>query len=172
MATPSSTSPRRPRQWVSRQITVPAALQRACDEFNSVRFFECHETLEEIWQEEQGDVRDLYKGLIQLAAAFVHVTRGNFIGANRLLQTSVAYLAPYRAEGAMGFDVDHICREAEAAHAAVIALGPGRLDGFDMALVPALACAAARLGAEARRWSAWGFDAAGSAIAMTIDVLE
>ncbi len=157
---------------MTKRITVPATLQRACDEFNTGRYFECHETIEEIWQEEQGEVRDLYKGLIQIAAAFVHISRGNFIGANRLLQTGPGYLSPYRAAGAMGFDADRICREAEAAHATVVALGPGGLAGFDLSLAPRFACDAARLGAEAVRWQAWGFDGEGSPLEMTIEVAE
>ncbi len=172
MAEPSSTSKRPPRRWVTKRITVPATLQRACGEFNTGRYFECHETLEEIWQEEQGEVRDLYKGLIQLAAAFVHITRANFIGANRLLQTGPGYLAPYRAAGAMGFDVDRICREAETAHAAAVALGPAGLAGFDLALAPRFACDPGRLRAEAIRWQAWGFDGEGSPLEMTIEVAE
>jgi hypothetical protein len=168
----SSTSRRPPRRWVTKRITVPATLQRACDEFNAGRYFECHETLEEIWHEEQGEVRDLYKGLIQLAAAFVHISRGNFIGANRLLQTSVGYLSPYRAAGAMGFDIDRICGEAESAHAAAVALGPGGLGAFDRTLAPRFACDASLLEAEAPRWRAWGFDADGSPLEMAIEVAE
>jgi len=157
---------------VTKRITVPVTLKRACDEFNTGRYFECHETLEEVWQEEQGEVRDLYKGLIQLAAAFVHVSRGSFIGANRLLQTGVGYLSPYRAAGAMGFEVDRICREAETAHAAVATLGPGGLAGFDLALAPRFACDSAALCREAGRWQAWGFDAEGLPLEMTIEVAE
>ena len=168
---PTETPPpaRRPRELRTKVITVPGNLQQACHEFNTHRFFECHETLEEIWQEEQSEVRDLYKGLIQVAAGFVHVTRGNYIGANRLFTTALGYLTPYRAEGALGFDVDRICRETERAHAALLADGPANVT-FDPALVPVFACEIALLPAEATRWRAWGFDREGNERPMEITV--
>jgi predicted metal-dependent hydrolase len=44
--------------------------------FNRQLFFEAHEVLEELWLTERGQPKDLfYKGLIQLAGAFVHVQK-------------------------------------------------------------------------------------------------
>ena len=44
--------------------------------FNEQLFFEAHEVLEELWLPQRGGPRDLfYKGLIQLAGAFVHVQK-------------------------------------------------------------------------------------------------
>lgn len=151
-----------------KRITVPANLREACRQFNRGQFFECHETLEEVWQEEQGEVRDLYKGLIQLAAAFVHVTRGNPVGARRLLTTSLGYLTPYRPDGAMGFDADHICRETECALAALERGGDAALDTIVTSLVPRLAIDDAALPGEAIRWRAWGFSAAGEPLEMEV----
>lgn len=163
---------RRERHLVYKLITVPGNLQKACDEFNTGHFFECHETLEEIWQEEQGQVRDLYKGLIQVAAAFVHIGRNNHFGANRLLTTALGYLEPYRAAGAMGFDVDRICGESEQVLAAVDRLGKGRVSEIDRALTPHFAFDRGALPAEARRWGAWGFDREGNPLEMEISVIE
>jgi uncharacterized protein len=163
--------PRRRKAPAEKTITVPANLLQACEEFNSGKFFECHETLEEIWQEEQGEVRDLYKGLIQVAAAFVHVTRGNYIGADRLMRTALGYLGPYRAEGAMGFDVEAICSGVGACHGQLISNGPTHVV-FDPADPPTFSCDTARLPAESRHWRAWGFDRAGEPLQMTITVFD
>jgi hypothetical protein len=163
---------RRKKTLVRKVITVPGNVRRGCDEFNSGKFFECHESFEEIWQEEQGGVRDLYKGLIQVAAAFVHITRSNFVGADRLLRTGVGYMRQYRVEGAMGFDVEGICRAAEAAHREVLALGPAGLAAFNLALRPTYAFDERLLPSEAVRWEAWGFDSAGRALEMDIVVAE
>ncbi len=162
----------RKKQLVRKQITVPGNLLRACEEFNSGRFFECHESLEEVWQEEGGPVRDLYKGLIQVAAAFVHLSRGNYIGAERLCRTALGYLAPYRLEGALGFDIERICRDTEDAYARTRALGPERIREFDISRRPFYTFDPARLAAEATRWRAWGFDEAGSPETRTITVAE
>ncbi len=163
---------RRERRLVYKTITVPGNLRIACDQMNSGQYFECHETFEEIWQEEQGPVRDLYKGLIQVAAAFVHVRRNNHFGANRLLTTALGYLQPYREGGALGFDVERICREAEEALAAVDALGKGKVDELDLGLAPHYEFDVSRLPGEAGRWDAWGFDREGNPLEMEIPVIE
>lgn len=156
---------------VRKQITVPGNFRLGCDEFNACRFFEAHEFFEEIWQQEDGEVRDLYKGLIQVAAAFVHISRGNATGADRLCRTGLGYLRPYRATGAMGFDVEHIARDTEAAHRRVLELGAG-LDTYDLALRPHYTFDPAILPAEAVRWGAWGFDSAGAPLDLEIVVAE
>jgi hypothetical protein len=166
-------SPGRPRRgWLRKTITVPDNLDRACNEFNARKYFECHETLEEIWQEERGEVRDLYKGLIQAAAAMVHVSRANVFGATRLSMTALGYLAPYRAEGALGFDVEGICRGAADCLDQVRALGRDGIERFDYGRAPVWAVRRELLSQEARRWRAWGFDDEGTALEMEIAVPE
>lgn len=167
-----SQPPTRERRLVTKRITAPGNFARACAQFNSGQFFECHESFEEIWQEEQGQVRNLYKGLIQIAAAFVHLSRGKFIGADRLLRTGAGYLAPYRGEGAMGFDVEAICRAAEDMHRRLLAAGPTGVDSLDLSLRPRYAFDAASLAAEAVKWGAWGFDQDGRACVMEVTVVE
>ncbi len=162
----------RNRRLIEKTITVPGNLHQACEEFNTGRYFDCHETLEEVWHEEDGALREFYKGLIQLGAAFVHVSRGNFAGADRLLRTSLGYLAPYRGTGALGFDVEALCGEAEASHDRICVLGPGRIQEFDLAAAPTWSFDASLLAEEARRWDAWGFAQDGSATEMIISVVE
>ena len=163
----------RPRkQLVSKCVTVPGNFELACRDFNAGRFFEAHEWLEEIWQFEHGPVRDLYKGLIQVAAGFVHISRSNAAGARRLLTTAIAYLAAYRPDGAMGWEVERIASDAEEALRRVVEPGPGRTREFNLARRPVFAFSHSELGAEARRWNAWGFDAEGNALEMEITVAQ
>jgi uncharacterized protein len=169
MTTPSPEP--RIRGFTAKRITVPGNFAQGCEEFNSGKYYECHETFEEIWQEEQGEVRDLYKGLIQVAAAFVHISRGNYRGARRLLSTAIGYLEPYRAPGAMGFNVDEICERAERALERVEAQGPDGVEN-EPGMAPVYRCDQARIPEEARRWKAWGFDREGSALEMEILVPE
>ena len=165
------TDPSRPRRrLISKTISVPGNFDKACRDFNEGRFFECHEWFEEIWQEEQGDVRDLYKGLIQLAAAFVHLSKGNFVGADRLLRTGIGYLKPYRPEGAMGFDVESISEAAQAMHLRLLTVGRPGVETLDLTKRPLYAFDRDALPAEARRWQAWGFDREGNALQLEITV--
>lgn len=56
------------------------------DCFNRELFYEAHEVLEDLWLlDRKGPDGDFYKGLIQLAGAFVHLQKGR-------LQPSVALL--------------------------------------------------------------------------------
>jgi predicted metal-dependent hydrolase len=54
---------------------------RGLEEFNSERFFEAHEVLEDLWHEYRDTDRTFIQGLIQIAAAFYHVQSHNVKGA-------------------------------------------------------------------------------------------
>lgn len=56
-------------------------LKRGQDLFNDERFFEAHEAWEELWHVENGRDRVFVQGLIQVAAHFVHLKKGNWSGA-------------------------------------------------------------------------------------------
>lgn len=66
--------------------------------FNSRRYFEAHEALEAVWLTSTGDRRTLLQGLIQVAAAFHHQTRGNRAGARSLLRKGRSKLDAFGAE--------------------------------------------------------------------------
>jgi len=64
--------------------------------FNRQLFFEAHEVLEELWLQERGKAKDLfYKGLIQLAGAFVHLQKNRLSPAAALLNLAQTNLARY-----------------------------------------------------------------------------
>ena len=54
-------------------------------EFRAGRFFEAHEDWELLWKESKGDDKVFLQGLIQLAAACVHIGRGSASPGRRLL---------------------------------------------------------------------------------------
>lgn len=68
---------------------------KGIEEFNQQLFFECHETLEEIWLEEHGDERKFYQGLIQVAAGYFKLQQGVPAGALKLWRTGVEKLEVY-----------------------------------------------------------------------------
>jgi len=49
--------------------------------FNNGDFFAAHEVLEQAWKVAEGEEKIFYQGIIQAAAALVHVRRGNYPGA-------------------------------------------------------------------------------------------
>ena len=62
--------------------------------FDSGGYWEAHEILEEVWKQ---DRQDFYKGLIQVAAAWVHLQRNNRAGVLKVLPRALGYLEKYPA---------------------------------------------------------------------------
>lgn len=62
-----------------------------CSYFNGNEdYFECHEVLEEYWKEiAPGEKQHPLVGYVQLATGLYHWRRGNFAGANRILQKAM-----------------------------------------------------------------------------------
>ncbi len=78
--------------------------------FNRQLFFEAHDVLEELWLPERGGPRDLFfKGLIQLAGAFVHFQKGRLRPAAALLRLAQGNLSRYPAHYE-GLETFRICR--------------------------------------------------------------
>jgi predicted metal-dependent hydrolase len=71
------------------------AFERGVAQFNDGLFFECHDTLEEVWSGVRGPSRDFFQGLIQVAVGFYHLGNGNRPGATTLLRRSLARLERY-----------------------------------------------------------------------------
>jgi predicted metal-dependent hydrolase len=72
------------------------------DCFNRQLFYEAHEVLEDLWLADKTGVNgDFYKGLIQLAGAFVHLQKNRLRPAAALFKLTRANLAryPLRHEG-------------------------------------------------------------------------
>lgn len=109
---------------------LPEELLRYVARFDRREYWLAHEELEELWQV---DRRDPFKGLIQIAAAFVHIERDNWRGARRLLRTALEYLddAPDHFEG---FDVVAVRARTAAALEAVARLAEGDASAFDESL--------------------------------------
>ena len=64
--------------------------------FNQGKFFEAHEVLEHIWlNDKHGPNGAFYKGLIQLAGAFVHLQKNRPQPAAALFKLAVANLEKY-----------------------------------------------------------------------------
>ncbi len=63
--------------------------------FNERAFFDAHEVLEDVWREAPEQDRAFLQGLIQIAVALHHHSRGNLVGAASLLARGQKNLSPY-----------------------------------------------------------------------------
>jgi hypothetical protein len=72
------------------------------DCFNRQRFFEAHEVLEQLWlPQRRGPNGPFYKGLIQLAGAFVHLQKnrvGPALALFKLARTNLQPFPPFHQE--------------------------------------------------------------------------
>jgi len=112
----------------------PEELIQAIDEFNRRDWFECHETVEELWVGEKGELRDFYQGVLQLAVALHHWRGGNFKGAMTLLSSGGACLGRVRPV-CQGVDVAGLAAAAAKLHEALSALGSGRMSELPAQLI-------------------------------------
>ncbi len=120
----------------------PPGLAEAIAQFNSWRFYDCHETLEEIWLETgpKGDdttLANFYQGLIKAAAGYHHLLRGNHAGTMKVLGDVPRLLAPYRP-ATMGVDVEALLEGVDATLTRLAEMGPERMQEFDQGLIPAI----------------------------------
>src|SRR5712692_3395280 len=62
--------------------------------FNSSRFFDAHEVLEDVWREapRHSPLRRHLQGMVQLAVAFHHQSKDNHVGARSVLERAMRNL--------------------------------------------------------------------------------
>jgi len=82
-----------------------AAFNKGVREFNQGHYFECHDTLEELWSGVRGDGRDFFQGLIQVAVGHYHLGNGNAAGARSMFERALGRFARYPARY-FGFDLE------------------------------------------------------------------
>ena len=133
METPGAGTSRLPSDPCSEP--PPAALLAGIDEFNRGEYYECHDTLEELWMAEARPIRGLYQGILQIGVAFYHLQAGRHRTTRFLLGRGSGRLRPF-VPTCMGVDVAHLLVGAERCLAEVERLAPERLDEFDWSLVP------------------------------------
>ena len=101
--------------------------------FNEKKFFESHEELEIAWNEEKGEVRDLYRGILQVAVTYLHITRGNYDGAIKVYKRSQNWLESWN-DVCRGINLSQFQKDARNVIDEVERLGKEKISEFDIAL--------------------------------------
>jgi predicted metal-dependent hydrolase len=101
--------------------------------YNARQYFECHEVLENTWRAEKGPVRELYRGILQVAVGYYHIQRGNYVGARKMFKRCRRWLAPF-PDTCQGINLAGLRRDMQAVEDAIIRLGPDRMAYFDTQL--------------------------------------
>ncbi len=102
--------------------------------FNAGKYFDAHEELETAWKEEPGAVRDLYRGILQIAVTYLHITRGNYDGAVKVYGRSLKWTQGWNAV-CRGINVQQLRADAEHVMQEIQRLGKERIREFDLSLL-------------------------------------
>lgn len=89
----------------------PEELHKAIEEFNSGLFWECHETLEDVWRKTPYPLRFFYHAIIKAAVGFHHLARHNRHGARVKLSDAVRLLPLFQPRF-LGVRTDLLLRDA------------------------------------------------------------
>jgi predicted metal-dependent hydrolase len=103
--------------------------------YEAGHYWNAHEAWEQVWMDAPNEVRLFYQGLIQVTAAFVHVTKGEYPGSVRLLIAAIEKLEAYEPER-LGVDVSGLLDQSRRALRRLLDLDERRIGEFDMGLAP------------------------------------
>ena len=81
--------------------------------FNKGMYFESHEALEIAWRAEKGPIRDLYRGILQVAVCYLHITRENHTGALKMFERSRKWLSRW-PDVTLGIHVGQLREDMES----------------------------------------------------------
>jgi uncharacterized protein len=84
------------------------ALETAQRLIDEGRPFTAHEVLEAVWKQTDGEERELWRGLAQLAVGITHLLRGNQSGSAALLRRAAEHLAGFAGSSPYGVPVDRL----------------------------------------------------------------
>jgi hypothetical protein len=113
------------------QEPLSAKALKGLELFNEGHYFECHEELEDAWNEDSGPGRDLYRGILQVGVAYLQIERGNYRGAIKMLLRLRQWLDPL-PDICRGINIAQLRTDAQTVHDTLLELGPERLGEFDL----------------------------------------
>lgn len=115
----------------------PGQLLLAIRQFNNHEWYDCHETIEELWLGETGEMRNFLQGFLQIAVALHHWRNGNHGGAVSLLASGINYLKRV-SDVCLWVDVSAFIADSEKVRVALEELGKERMESLNPALIPHL----------------------------------
>ena len=102
--------------------------------FNQGKYWRAHEALEAAWREETGPIRELYRGILQAAVVYLHVSQNNYAGAVKVYGRCMRWLKPW-PDKCRGVEVELLRQDLDKVIEVVVSLGPDQLAAFDPSLL-------------------------------------
>jgi hypothetical protein len=113
----------------------PGQILLAIRQFNNREWYDCHETIEELWLGESGEMKDFLQGVLQIAVALHHWRNGNHGGAVSLLVSGSNYLKRV-SDVCLWVDVPALTADAEKVRIALEDLGTEGMAELEQSLIP------------------------------------
>jgi len=101
--------------------------------FNQGEYWLAHEALESAWLEETGQIRHLYRGILQVGVTYYHIECGNYIGALKVYSRSLRWLNPF-PDTCRGIDLRQFRSDLERVIQELQKLGQEKISEFDRSL--------------------------------------
>ncbi len=115
---------------LSCQTPVSALGLKGLQMFNKGEYFEAHEFLEDAWNEDSSPSRNVYKGVLQVAVAYLQIERSNYRGAIKMFLRSRQWLSPL-PDTCRGINIAQLRQDAERVHRQILDLGPAGIEKFN-----------------------------------------
>lgn len=115
--------------------TPPEQLLLAIHQFNNREWFDCHETIEELWIGETGEMRDFLQGTLQISVALFHWSNGNHGGAVHLLASGINYLKRV-SDICLCVDVQALIADSDRVRVALEELGKDHMESLESTIIP------------------------------------
>ncbi len=109
----------------------PKEFLHAIEQFNKEELYECHETLEDLWRNEKGEIRKLFKGILQIGVGVYHARKSNLKGALRLISSGMELMKPF-TPSCFGIDVSLFLQATEQMKDELEKMGPGEFLSPDL----------------------------------------
>ncbi len=111
--------------------SLPELARLGIERFNQGEYWLAHEALEDAWNAEPAPIKELYRGILQAAVIYHHISQQNLRGALKVYQRSQRWLTPL-PDICQGVDIARLRTDLDAAIAEVRRLGAERLAEFDL----------------------------------------
>jgi len=98
--------------------------------FNQKRYFEAHEELEVAWKAEKSQIRELYRGILQIGVAYFHIQNQNYRGGKVMLERAKKWLILFPDE-ILGIDVKKLILDADFVYQTLLRQGPENIGNFN-----------------------------------------
>ena len=111
------------------------ALKKGIQEFNDGDYFECHETLEDVWMIEVGPDRPFYQGLLQLSVGCFHLLNRNYVGAESQWSKAYAKLIAF-GDQHLGVELKPLIEGILRCQEMLAMVRNGQRKYFDLSIIP------------------------------------